>query len=67
MPQMHAIAAENEISVVNRAKCISCGLCVTGCKANVARLELKPEEERIEPPIDYSTWEHDRLVYRGLV
>ena len=64
--QMHAITSENEISVVNRAKCIGCGLCVTGCKANVARLEIKPERERIEPPKDYSTWEHDRLVNRGL-
>ncbi len=65
--QMHAIVAENEISVVNRAKCIGCGLCVTGCKASVARLELKPELDRIEPPKDYSTWEHDRLVSRGMV
>jgi Na+-translocating ferredoxin:NAD+ oxidoreductase subunit B len=64
--QMHAITSENEISVINRSKCIGCGLCVTGCKANVARLELKPVEERIEPPADYSTWEHDRLVNRGL-
>jgi electron transport complex protein RnfB len=64
--QMNAIVAENEISVVNRTKCIGCGLCVTGCKASVARLELKPEEERTEPPKDYSTWEHDRLVNRGL-
>jgi electron transport complex protein RnfB len=64
--QMHAITAEKEISVVNRAKCIGCGLCVTGCKANVARLELKPEEERIEPPKDFTTWEHDRLVNRGM-
>jgi len=64
--QMHAITSENEVSVVNRTKCIGCGLCVTGCKANVARLELKPEGERIEPPIDYATWEHDRLKNRGL-
>jgi ferredoxin len=65
--QMHAITSENEVSVVDRAKCIGCGLCVTGCKANVARLEIKPEGERIEPPADYTAWEHDRLVTRGLV
>jgi Na+-translocating ferredoxin:NAD+ oxidoreductase subunit B len=64
--QMHALALENEISVVNRSKCIGCGLCVTGCKANVARLEIKPENERLEPPEDYSIWEHDRLANRGL-
>jgi Na+-translocating ferredoxin:NAD+ oxidoreductase subunit B len=65
--QMHAITAENDISVVNRMKCIGCGLCVTGCESKVARLELKPENERIEPPADYAVWEHDRLVSRGLV
>jgi Na+-translocating ferredoxin:NAD+ oxidoreductase subunit B len=64
--QMNAISARNEVSVVERAKCIGCGLCVTGCKANVARLELKPAAERIEPPVDYSTWEKDRLAARGL-
>jgi Na+-translocating ferredoxin:NAD+ oxidoreductase subunit B len=64
--QMHAITAENDISIVNRMKCIGCGLCVTGCQSGVARLELKPEKQRIEPPADYETWEHDRLVNRGL-
>jgi hypothetical protein len=29
-------------------------------------VELKPAEERIEPPADFATWEHDRLVNRGL-
>jgi electron transport complex protein RnfB len=65
--QMHAITSEKDISVVNRAKCIGCGLCATGCEAKVARLELKPEDQRIEPPKDYNTWEHDRLVNRGMV
>jgi Na+-translocating ferredoxin:NAD+ oxidoreductase subunit B len=65
--QMHAIKYENDISVVNRMKCIGCGLCVTGCEAKVARLELKPDNERIEPPADYATWEHDRLLNRGMV
>lgn len=64
--QMHAIKSENDISVVNRMKCIGCGLCVTGCESMVARLELKPEAERIEPPADYETWEHVRMINRGL-
>ncbi len=64
--QMHAIKIQNDVSVVDRSKCIGCGLCVTGCESKVARLELKPEEARINPPEDYETWEHDRLVNRGL-
>jgi electron transport complex protein RnfB len=65
--QMHAISTgENEIAVVDRGKCIGCGLCVTGCPADVAVLELKPPEKRIEPPKDYGDWEHQRMVNRGL-
>jgi ferredoxin len=64
--QMKAITLEKDIAVVNRKKCIGCGLCVTGCESNVARLELKPENERIEPPRDYEDWEHQRMVNRGL-
>lgn len=65
--QMHAITTgAKDIAIVNRKKCIGCGLCATGCPANVARLELKPAEERIEPPTDYGAWEHQRLVNRGL-
>jgi len=65
--QMHAISAQDEISVVNRDKCIGCGLCASGCPEIVARLERKAEEEIINPPKDYATWEHERLVNRGLV
>lgn len=64
--QMRAISAQNDISVVNKAKCIGCGLCATGCPASVARLERKAEEEIINPPKDFATWEHERLVNRGL-
>lgn len=65
--QMKAISLERDIAFVNKKKCIGCGLCATGCESNVARLELKPENERIEPPRDYADWEHQRMVNRGLV
>jgi ferredoxin len=64
--QMHAIAAKDEVSVVDRIKCIGCGLCVSGCPASVARLEKKADEEIVNPPKDFATWEHERLVNRGL-
>jgi Fe-S-cluster-containing hydrogenase component 2 len=58
---MLAITSEKDISVVNRSKCIGCGLCATGCVSRVARLELKQEDQRIEPPKDYDTWEQKGL------
>ena len=63
---MHAISAKDEISIVDRTKCIGCGLCASGCPANVARLERKAGEEIINPPKDFATWEHERLINRGL-
>jgi electron transport complex protein RnfB len=64
--QVHAIYEMDEVSVVDRARCIGCGLCVTGCPNDVARLERNPEAERVQPPVDFATWEHERLVNRGL-
>ena len=64
--QVHAIRAENDVSVVDRARCIGCGLCVTGCPNDAARLEKKPDAEIVSPPVDFKTWERERLRSRGL-
>ena len=64
--QVHAISEKEGVAVVDRKKCIGCGLCVTGCPNGVARLQKKPESEIIDPPADFTTWEHDRLRNRGL-
>ena len=63
---MNAISIKDGSAIVDKDKCIGCGLCVTGCSTGAARLELKPENERIDPPIDFSTWEDERLKNRGL-
>jgi len=65
--QVEAIHEMDDVSVVDRDRCIGCGLCVSGCPNDVARLERKPEAERVQPPVDFATWEHERLVNRGLV
>ena len=52
--------------MVDRQRCIVCGLCVTGCQNNSAHLQLKPEEEIVNPPLNYKIWELQRLQYRGL-
>jgi len=64
--QVHAISEQNGVSVVNPERCIGCGLCVTGCPNGVAKLERKSDNEIINPPIDFATWERERLHNRGL-
>ena len=52
--------------MVDQARCIGCGLCVTSCPNQAARLERKAEAEAIHPPVDFTTWEEMRLQNRGL-
>jgi len=65
--QVHAISERDGVSVVERERCIGCGLCVTGCPNDVAKLERKPDAEIVHPPVDYATWEHERLLNRRLI
>ncbi len=64
--QVHAITEQNGIAVVDVKRCIGCGLCVTGCPNGAAELQRKPEEQIVDPPIDFKTWEQQRLHNRGL-
>jgi NAD-dependent dihydropyrimidine dehydrogenase PreA subunit len=64
--QVHAISEREGVSVVDRKKCIGCGLCVTGCPNGVAKLKKKSENEIVNPPLDFETWEHERILNRGL-
>jgi len=64
--QVKAISKQNKVSVVDRKRCIGCGLCVTGCPNGAAKLHRKPETEIVNPPLDYATWERERLHNRGI-
>ncbi len=64
--QVKAISEKDGISVVNREKCIGCGLCATGCPNGAAELKRKPNDEIVNPPLDFATWEDQRLHNREL-
>jgi electron transport complex protein RnfB len=64
--QVGAISEGDGFSFVDRSRCIGCGLCVTGCPNDVARLERKPDAEIVHPPKDFAEWEHQRLRNRDL-
>jgi Na+-translocating ferredoxin:NAD+ oxidoreductase subunit B len=63
---MNAISAHEGKATIDRKKCIGCGLCASGCDDHIAALNRKPDNEIITPPKDFQTWEHERLVNRGL-
>ncbi len=62
--QVQAICKRDGVAVVNREQCIGCGLCVTGCPNDVAKLQRKSADEIVDPPADFNTWEHERLLNR---
>ncbi|MCP4567213.1 MAG: hypothetical protein GY841_06510 [FCB group bacterium] len=64
--QVDAIAEADDVSVVERVKCIGCGLCVTGCPSGAVKLYPKPENEIIQPPLNFAAWESERIKNRGL-
>jgi Fe-S-cluster-containing hydrogenase component 2 len=61
-----AISEKDGISVVNPEKCIGCGLCATGCPNGAAELKRKPNDEIVDPPLDFAAWEDQRLHNREL-
>jgi ferredoxin len=50
---------------VDAGRCLGCGLCVSGCPNDVARLERKPDREIVHPPRTYAEWEQQRLSGRA--
>ncbi|MFQ5818710.1 MAG: DUF362 domain-containing protein [Candidatus Heimdallarchaeota archaeon] len=64
---VQAISEQDGVAVVDREQCIGCGLCVTGCPEDVAKLQRKPDTEIVDPPVDFATWEQERLRNRGLI
>jgi NAD-dependent dihydropyrimidine dehydrogenase PreA subunit len=65
--QVDAIAVQDDgVRVVRRESCIGCGLCVTGCPEEAARLRRKPDDEIVAPPATHGTWERVRLKARDL-
>jgi ferredoxin len=65
--QVKAISLKDNIASVDLGKCLGCGLCVTGCPVGAARLQLKPEDKRVDPPRDFRVWEDERIQNRGLI
>jgi len=64
--QVEAISKQDDVCIVNKESCIGCGVCVSGCDSGAARMELKPDDEIIQPPADLATWEQERLINRGI-
>lgn len=64
--QVDAIDLSNGVPEIAEASCIGCGLCVTTCPEAALSLQRLPEDQIVEPPADFDTWQEQRLASRGL-
>jgi electron transport complex protein RnfB len=64
--QVNAISDSDGDYVVDRERCLGCGLCVTGCADGAVALRPRPPEEVVAPPPNFAAWEQQRLQDRGL-
>ncbi len=65
--QVHAIKPGATSYSVDRARCICCGLCVTGCPDNAAHLCPLPAADIERTPQDFRAWVEERLRSRNPV
>ena len=63
---IRAITKGEGRNVINEAKCIGCGLCVTKCPSKAITLIRKPDDQRMEPPADEMEWYRARARARGV-
>ena len=54
----------DDIAVIDRDKCLGCGLCVTTCPSSAIKLIARPEQEQVKPPENFGQWEQERLKNR---
>ena len=60
-PPVRTLASEPGTSVVDRAKCIGCGVCVISCPTDAIVMEPVSEEEWFHVPSSMAEWEERRL------
>jgi NAD-dependent dihydropyrimidine dehydrogenase PreA subunit len=54
---------DKRTSVVDRDKCIGCGVCVIGCVPNAITMEPVSEAEWFHVPSSMAEWEERRLTH----
>ena len=64
-PLQPAPALEKGKSLVDRDKCIGCGVCVISCHSDAIRMEPVSEEEWFHVPSNVTEWEEMRLRNLG--
>lgn len=57
---------EEEAYLVNRERCIGCGVCVSTCPTEAMLLVRKPEEQWVTPPATMRDWMIQRAKNRGI-
>jgi len=64
--QVNAISEGEDTYLVDKKRCIGCGVCLESCPYEAIALQLKPEAERISSPENDDAWMDHRGEQRGV-
>ena len=62
--QVDAIQWHHDRPEVDQERCIGCGVCVTRCPTSAIQLQRKPDDQIVDPPLDFAAWEDLRNQHR---
>ena len=60
------LSKDGDVCVVDYARCVGCGVCMSACPVEAMVMERRPEGEVDEPPRNLREWMALRAEERGL-
>jgi Fe-S-cluster-containing hydrogenase component 2 len=54
------------VCIVDNARCVGCGQCVTVCRTGALQMARRPEGERVPLAADRKAWAVHRAQERGI-
>lgn len=61
-----ALSLPGDLCLVEAGRCVGCGVCAAICPSGALSLARRPEDQIVEPPVNFGEWSSERARARGL-
>ena len=61
-----ALSLPGDLCLVEAGRCVGCGVCAAVCPSGALSLARRPEDQIVEPPVNFGEWSSQRARARGL-